>query len=75
MDLQSIVSELKKERERLNQAIEALNGTGSQRNSATPTQSRVASRGPRKHHLTAAGRRRLSMLMKRRWAERRRRAS
>lgn len=75
MDLQSIVSELKQERDRIDRAIAALNGTASRRKRATVTKSRVAARRPPKRHLTARGRKRLSVLMKKRWAERRRKAS
>ena len=77
MDTQRIVSELKAERNRLDRAIAALDG-----DRATPTTvaKRVISmdgaQAPKKrHHLTAAGRKRLSMLMKKRWAERRKKMS
>lgn len=75
MDIQSIISELKKERDRINQAIAALDGTYSRQKRTTKKTSRIATRRPRKRHLTAAGRKRLSMLMKQRWAERRRKVS
>jgi hypothetical protein len=73
------VSELKAERNRLDKAITALDGASTTSapvavaNDATSTNSAKA---PRKRHgLTAAGRKRLSMLMKKRWAERRKKAS
>ena len=74
MDLERIVNELKKERDRLTNAIEALLGTQQGR---TGSGSRAA-RGPgrrRKHRLTPAGRKRLSEMMKKRWAERRRKTA
>jgi hypothetical protein len=73
MDIQSIISELKKERDRINRAIAALDGTHTKRTVA-PFPS---ARGPvsRKRRFTAAGRKRLSELMKQRWAERRRKTS
>ena len=76
MDLEFIVSELKKERDRIDRAIAALDGTHTKR-AVAPAKASPSARGPvsRKHHLTAAGRKRLSELMKRRWAERRRKAS
>ena len=73
MDTQEIVKELKAERNRLDKAIAALDG-------AKTTEATVATDEPagdgtptaRKHHgITAAGRKRLSLLMKKRWAERR----
>ena len=72
MDIESIVNELKKERDRLTKAIEALLGT-QQRKPASH-----ATRGPgrpRKHRLTPAGRKRLSDMMKKRWADRRRKSA
>jgi hypothetical protein len=83
MSLESIVSELKQERDRINRAIAALDGTGARRNGSKATNAGIPARKSlsarshvsRKHHLTAAGRKRLSVLMKKRWAERRRKAS
>ena len=77
LDTQRIVSELKAERNRLDKAISVLDGT----NTTGATVSKHATsmdgaQAPRKrHHLTAAGRKRLSMLMKKRWAEKRKKAS
>src|SRR5208337_4730578 len=67
MDLDKIISELKREGEKIGQAIAALlEGAG------------VSGKGParraarkRKGSITPEGRRRLSLAMKRRWAERR----
>lgn len=83
MNLQVIVAELKKERDRIDRAIAALDAISTNNGSretkgraraARPASTR-SSRRSRKGHLTAAGRKRLSELMKRRWAERRRKAS
>jgi hypothetical protein len=77
VDTQRIVSELKAERNRLARAIAALDGTNSTRVAvaATNQSSSNGARAPRKRHrLTAAGRKRLSMLMKERWAERRKKS-
>ncbi len=71
MDIQKIVAELKHERERLNQAIAALEGIVS---SAPEKAAIVVARAKTKKKiggLTAEGRKRLSDLMKKRWAERR----
>ena len=76
MDTQRIVAELTAERNRLDKAIAALDGASTTR----PTVAKRAvsvngAKAPRKrHHLTAAGRRRLSMLMKKRWAEKRKKS-
>ena len=76
MDTQRIVSELKAERNRLDKAITALDGANSTRAAAKNAVSKNGAKAPRRrHHLTAAGRKRLSMLMKKRWAEKRKKAS
>jgi hypothetical protein len=65
MDIQSIVSELRGELERLNTAIAALEGTHG---------STIEKRRGRKpgHHMSADARRRIGLAMKKRWAERKR---
>ena len=76
MDLVAIVSELKRERDRLNRAIAALEGTDGARTAseklAAPTLVKAKKGGRR---LTAEGRKRLSEMMKKRWAERRRKGT
>jgi hypothetical protein len=69
---QEIVRELKTERDRLDRAIAALDGGESRTTPSANESSRnpVHARGKR-NHLTAAGRKRLSLLMKERWAQRR----
>ena len=75
MDLEKIVAELEQERDRLNQAIAVLKERDSpasaRKTAAGDGRGSVARHGRR---LTAAGRKRLSQLMKKRWAERRRKA-
>lgn len=67
MDTQQIISELESERERLDQAISALRGSGRGRGGPG------AGRGRRgRRHLSAAAKRRISEMMKKRWAERKR---
>lgn len=80
MDLQSIVSELKQERDRLDRAIAALDGSDTTRNRTASRKRRAKATMPRHRRgsrkgITAAGRKRLSKLMKRRWAERRKKAA
>jgi hypothetical protein len=76
VDIVAIVSELKKERDRLNRAIAALEGTDGtktgSRKLAAPTLVKAKKGGRR---LTAEGRKRLSEMMKKRWAERRRKGT
>jgi hypothetical protein len=65
MDTQQIISELEAERDRLEQAIAALRGSLRARGSA--------GRGRRgRRRLSAAAKRRISEMMKKRWAERKR---
>jgi hypothetical protein len=77
LDTQRIVSELKAERNRLDKAIAALDGESTTRAAAAKSVvSMNGAKAPRKRHrLTAAGRKRLSMLMKKRWAEKKKKAS
>ena len=77
MDIQTIVKELKREREQLNRAIAALEGTDLP---PTPRKLSPAANLPtpppkKRRRLTPEGRKRLSDMMKKRWAERRKRAS
>jgi len=65
MDTQQIISELEAERDRLDQAISALRGSVRGRRGAPGNR-----RGRRK--LSAAAKRRISEMMKKRWAERKR---
>ena len=73
MDLKRIVAELEKERSRFGQAINALNQLNLSANApkaaANNARTSIARGGAR---LTAAGKNRLSELMKKRWAERKR---
>lgn len=68
MDTQQIITELEAERDRLDQAITALRG--SMRGRRGPGGFGKGRRGRRR--LTAAAKRRISEMMKKRWAERKR---
>jgi hypothetical protein len=75
LDLEKIVAELEQERDRLNQAIALLKERNFPANARkTAGGNRQGSTARRGRRLTAAGRKRLSELMKKRWAERRRKA-
>jgi len=68
LNLHGIVAELKAERDRLDKAIAALQGvnsSGGARNKADGVRGRRRAKG----HMSAAGRKRLSLLLKRRWAQ------
>ena len=71
MDIQAIVKELKRERDRLNKAIAALEETDSSPapRKASPVASVAAPPPTKVDRLTAEGRQRLSDAMKKRWAE------
>ena len=74
MDLERIVAELEQERDRLSQAIAVLK----ERNSRVTARKTAPGNGKvstaRRGGLTPAGRKRLSELMKKRWAGRRKKA-
>jgi hypothetical protein len=79
MNIAEIVKQLKSERESLTKAIEALEGIegGSQgiaRNGSTPAGKAKAAKQP-SNGLTPAGRKRLSELMKKRWADKRKKTA
>jgi len=72
MDIQNILNDLKRERARLDQAIAALEGDSGPRKRGRPAGSGKKS-GPRRH-MSAAARKRISEMMKQRWAERKRKS-
>ena len=79
MDIQNIVADLKRERDRLNSAIAALEGAGPRRRGrpagSGAKSASTASSGKRpRRHMSAAARKRISEMMKQRWAERKRKA-
>ena len=77
MDIQAIVKELKRERDRLNTAIVALEGPAMppSRRKVSPVANVPAPTPKKRRRLTPQGRKRLSDLMKKRWAEKRKKAS
>ena len=73
MDIQQIVTDLKNERDRIDAAIRALEGTGkSGRGPGRPPGS--GSKGRRRRTMSPAARKRISEMMKLRWAERKKKA-
>jgi hypothetical protein len=79
LDTERIVDELKQERARLDRAIAALDGTASPkvaaREARVTAQLPVASQETKRGGMTPEGRKRLSLAMKKRWAERRKKGS
>jgi hypothetical protein len=76
MDIATIVSALKAQRTQIDGAIKVLEGlspNGTASNHA-PKQAKAAG-AQKRGGLTAAGRKRLSDMMKKRWAERRKKAA
>ncbi len=81
MDLAKIVSDLTKERDRLSRAISALLGSassalfhGGKKRIGRPKGSTTKGKKRKRGGITPEGRRRLSLAMKKRWAERRKQA-
>lgn len=77
MNIPQILSSLRSERDRINKAIAALEGLDGTTPSTQPRRATIPAKGFRKKKggLTAAGRRSLSENMKKRWAERKRKAA
>jgi len=78
LELTKIVSELKTERARLDRAIAALEGAAAGRAMPAAKKSAVAmpaTTRKKRGGLTAAGRKRLSEAMKKRWAERKKKVA
>ena len=75
MEIDKIVEDLKKERDRIVSAIAALVGGGSaatgKRRGRKPGPKASTTAGRRRGGISKEGRKRLSELMKKRWAERR----
>lgn len=76
MDLSKVVSDLKKERDRLSGAIAALLGSassalspGGKKRVGRPKASTTKGKKRKRGGLTPEGRRRLSLAMKKRWAQ------
>lgn len=67
MNLEKILTDLKRERDRLIHAITLLSGDSA---ASAKTGRKRATKGKRRGGITPEGRRRLSLAMKRRWAER-----
>ena len=76
MDIQTVLADLRRERARLDAAIEALQGLGSgrKRGPGRPAGSSKSKSGRSGRHMSAAARKRISEMMKKRWAERRKAA-
>lgn len=69
MEIERILSDLKSERERIDLAIRALEGGRAGRRPGRPVGS-----GRKRRTMSAAARKRISEMMKLRWAERKKKA-
>jgi hypothetical protein len=70
VNLQQIVAELKAERDKLDTAIAALNGVSTQpRRGRPPKAVQTSARPKRRRRMSAAARRKMSRLLKQRWAQ------
>ena len=69
MEIERILSDLKSERDRIDSAIRALEGGRAGRGPGRPVGS-----GRKRRTMSAAARKRISEMMKLRWAERKRKA-
>jgi hypothetical protein len=74
LDIERIVAELEQERDRISQAIAALKGINSPGSARKIAAANGKSGRPRRGGMSAAARKRLSEMMKKRWAERRKKA-
>ena len=75
MDTRKILADLKGELDRINQAIaaiQALDATAS--TTSTRRTGKRATAGRKRRHMSAASRKRISEMMKARWAERKKKA-
>lgn len=81
MDLEKLVSDLAKERDRLGRAISALVGSASAALSGGGRKKKIGrpkgstAKKSKRGGLTPEGRKRLSIAMKKRWAERRKKGA
>jgi hypothetical protein len=79
LDLDKLVADLTKERDRLGQAITALLGSvlsvGGKKRLGRPKGSATKAKKRKRGGLTPEGRKRLSLAMKRRWAERKKKGA
>ena len=71
MDIQQILSDLRSERDRIDAAIRALEGGKTGRGPGRPS---GANGTGKKRTMSAASRKRISEMMKLRWAERKKKA-
>jgi hypothetical protein len=78
LDLERIIADLKQERDRLSRAIAELEGTNARRTdkkSSVLTPGRPVTKGKKRGGMSAEGRWRISLAMKKRWAERKKKES
>ena len=78
MDVGTLIADLRSEAEKISRAIAALTGLGSNRpgrKRGVKASRKGAAKKRKRGGISAAGRKRLSMLMKKRWAERKKKGA
>jgi hypothetical protein len=75
LDIATMVSALKAQRTQIDGAIKILEGLSSNGATSSSAPKQTVTHNQKRGHLSAAGRKRLSDMMKKRWAERRKKAS
>jgi hypothetical protein len=73
MDIENIVAELRREKDRIERAIASLIESNEPRRRGRPPGKTMATKGPKV--MSPAARKRISEAMKQRWAEKRKRSS
>lgn len=74
MDIERIIEELEQERDRISQAISLLKGANSSASARKVSTANGRSGKQRRSGMSPAARKRLSEIMKKRWAKRRKKA-
>jgi len=74
LDIERIVAELEQERDRISQVIASLKGINSSGGTRRSAAWNVRPGSKRRGGMSAAARKRLSQTMKKRWAEKRKKA-
>lgn len=74
LDIQKVIADLKKQKEQITQAIDALEGLAPASNHNHSASAHATQNKRKGGHISPEGRRRLSELMRKRWAERRKKS-
>jgi hypothetical protein len=75
LNVEAILFELKRERDRIEKAISALEGIASRGTGSRAKHHEASARKRKRGQMSPEGRKRISEMMKKRWAERRKKAA